>query len=199
VAPDPNSPRFEWQAEMPLLTNRFFLYDGGKLVFWTGIGVGVLMFFGCLLAGSLRSLPTLLGLFGAILLAMLFLFLLIALLFFGNRFPMSFTIGPGGIGWASVSRRARAANRIAVVAGIASGSLGGTGAGLLAVSQETGYLSWSEVRRIRPYPAERVITVMNNWRVVTRLYCTPDNYAYVARLADWYFTVTRPSAPAPPR
>ena len=53
---------------------------------------------------------------------------------------------------------------------------------------------WADICRVKKYPDERVISVMNNWRVVVRLYCTPENYSYVAQLVDWYFSVTRSPA-----
>lgn len=47
---------------------------------------------------------------------------------------------------------------------------------------ESGKMAWSEVRRCKEYPSLRVIALKNSWRVVTRLYCTPDNYSAVAEI-----------------
>jgi hypothetical protein len=186
-----NYPAFQWDVEMPLLTSRFFLYDMGKVVFWTGLIVNLLLSVIFLAEGHLRGLQTVMGYMALILAGMLLLFLLIALVFFGNRYPCSFSVSAAGIGWESASGRAGAANRAAVVLGALAGSPGAAGAGLLAISGESRLDGWNEVRRVKKYPDERVITVMNGWRVTNRLYCTPENYAYVAQLVDWYMAMAR--------
>jgi len=179
-----DAPELSWAVEMPLLTNRFFLYDMLKLFFWVAVLLGVLLTVTFAFGGSLKNLPPILKMFALILGGIFFLFVLISWIFFGNRFPMRFRINSWGVGWSSLSRRSRLANRAAVIAGVASGSLAGTGAGLLAISQESGQLAWEKVQTVKKYPAECVITLMNSWRVVIRLFCTPENYADVARLVD---------------
>jgi hypothetical protein len=47
------------------------------------------------------------------------------------------------------------------------------------MSQETVAVTWPEVHRVKVHQARRVISLMNSWRVVFRLYCTPDNFAPV--------------------
>ncbi|MCX6620946.1 MAG: hypothetical protein NTY38_07665 [Acidobacteria bacterium] len=171
---------------MPLLTNRFFLYDAVKLMLWTGVLVCTLFAVIAALAGTLNHMGMAFVMLGLVLAGFLLLFLAIAAVLFGNRFPVEFRVGPEGIEWKSLSRRGRFSNRAAIVAGVLAGSAGTAGAGLLAAAQEFGGLEWSEIRKLKPYPEERVITVMNSWRVVTRLYCTPENYAYTAQLVEWY-------------
>jgi hypothetical protein len=179
-------PFFEWQVEMPLVTNRFFLYDMLKVVGWTGLVLFVILGGIAVATGSVEHMPVIFGMFALILFGFLLLALAISLVFFGNRYPTRFVVAPAGIGWESMSRRGNAANRAAVVAGVLAGSAGAAGAGLLAAANETGLLDWHEIRKVKKYPEERVITVMNSWRVVIRLYCTPENYRYVADLVDWY-------------
>jgi hypothetical protein len=186
-----NYPTFEWDVEMPLLTNRFFLYDMGKVVFWTGLIVNLILSVAFLAAGNLSSLPKVMGVMALILGGFMLLFMLISLVFFGNRYPCHFSVSAAGIGWQSASRRAGVANRAAVVVGALVGSPGAAGAGLLAMSEESGLDGWDEVRRVKKYPDERVISVMNGWRVTIRLYCTPENYTYVSQLVDWYMAVAR--------
>ena len=191
------TPEFVWAAEMPLLTNRFFLYDAVKLLFWVAVVFSAILLVCATFAESLGKILPVFGILGLILAGFLFLFVLIAWIFFGNRFATSFRVSSYGIGWASLSRRARTANRLAVVAGALGGSMSTAGAGLLAVSAESGAVPWSDIRQVKKYPDERVITIMNSWRVVIRLYCTPENYAYVSQLLDWYFNATRPAAALP--
>ncbi len=166
----------DWDISFPLATNRFFLYDLLKLIFWTFLGTAALLTFMSALTGSLEHLPRLLPIFGLIMAGFLVLALLIALVFFGNRYPAHFALGEKALYWSSRSRRARRANRLAVVLGALSGKPSVAGAGLLAEAKNEGHIGWKDVRRFKEYPSARVVSVKNCWRVVTRLYCTPDNY-----------------------
>ena len=174
-----------WDAEMPLLNNRFFLYDMAKLLLWTGL-IGGLVFGGiALTAGGAKSLGPLMAMLGIILFGFLFLFVLIALLFFGNRFRVRYLMAAQGVGWESMSRRGKAANRLAVIAGALAGNASVAGAGLLAAASESGLLAWKSVRTIKAYPALGAISIMNSWRVVVRIYCTPQYYPYAIQWLRW--------------
>jgi hypothetical protein len=120
-----------------------------------------------------------------ILFGFLFLFVMIALLFFGNGYRVRYLIAAQGIGWESLSRRGKAASRLAIVAGALAGNASVAGAGLLAAASESGLLGWKDVRTIKAYPAIGVISIMNSWRVVIRLYCTPQYYAYAIQWLRW--------------
>ena len=109
-------------------------------------------------------------------LGILVLFILVMLVFFGNRFPMGFVLGPQGAMVASLSQRGRWGNRLAVILGALAGKPGVAGAGLLGMSRESVGISWDEVRRLHIHPKTRVISLMDSWHVVLRLYCTPKNY-----------------------
>ncbi len=182
-----SAPEHAWDALMPLLTNRFFLYDGGKLLAWTGAIMAALM--AAMFAATGNSFETLLKVYAVLALVLAgfgLLFLLIAWLFFGGRYGARFRVGPQGIAWETLSRRARLGNRAAIVAGALAASASTAGAGLLAVSEESGLITWDEIGRVRKYRDLRVLTIMNGWRVVVRLYCTPENYGYVEQLVDYY-------------
>ena len=174
-----------WDAEMPLLNNRFFLYDMAKLLLWTGLISGVIFGGIALAAGGAKSLGTLMTMLAIILTGLLFLFVLIALLFLGNRYRVRYLLAAQGIGWESLGRRGQAANRLAIFAGVLAGSASTTGAGLLAAAAESGVLAWAKVRTIKAYPAIGVISIMNSWRVVIRLYCTPQYYDYAIQWLRW--------------
>ena len=174
-----------WDADMPLLNNRFFLYDMAKLLFWTGL-IGGLIFGGiALAAGGAKSLGPLMTMLGLILLGFLFLFVMISLLFFGNGYRVRYLMTAQGIGWESLGRRGKVASRLAVVAGALAGNASVAGAGLLAAASESGLLAWKDVRTIKAYPAIGVISIMNSWRVVVRIYCTPQYYAYAIQWLRW--------------
>ena len=107
-----------WDADMPLLNNRFFLYDMAKLLFWTGL-IGGLAFGGIALAtGGAKSLGPLMTMLGLILLGFLFLFVMISLLFLGNGYRVRYLITAQGIGWESLGRRGMAASRLAMTSAV---------------------------------------------------------------------------------
>jgi hypothetical protein len=179
-----NQPLMAWAAEMPLLTGRFFLYDFAKLFVILAVAVSGLVLVISAASGSMDGFLPLLEMFGCVIAGIIYLFALVTWLIFRNRFPVGFRIDGNGVAWYSLSRTGKVGNRLAIVAGLMGGNLGAAGAGILAVTQESGRLEWSEIRRIKPHPEDCVISLMNSWRVVTRLYCTPENYQEALSLLD---------------
>jgi hypothetical protein len=116
---------------------------------------------------------------GAVSAGFLGLLLLVMLGFFWNRFPMGFTLGPKGARVVSLSRRGYWGNRLSVVLGALAGKPGVAGAGLLGMAQETEVIAWGDVRRLNIHAPAKVISLMDSWHVVMRLYCTPENYDLV--------------------
>lgn len=169
-----------WERSFPLVTNRFYWYDLSKLLAITYVATGAI--FGVILAfqKEWRALPALLEGFGVLILGMGVLFVLISLVWFGNRFPTRFTINKKGALCESISRRGKFGNRAAAVAGALTASPTLAGAGLLGISGESVGIAWDEVHRVKEYPRAKVISLMNGWRVVIRLYCTAENYGQVA-------------------
>lgn len=180
----------EWISSFPLATSRFILYDLAKVLFWAAV---LILSIGSLIAlaqgaadSSLEEWLTPIGVFLLCLAGIALLLLLVMVAVFGNRFRASFSIGPQGIGYEMRSSAAHWSSRAAVVAGVLAASPSAVGAGLIAASQESVSYTWPEVRRLKFHPRHLVITVMNGWRVVLRLYCTPDNYAEACRLMRLY-------------
>ena len=176
-------PQVVWTASVPLLTNRFILYDLAKLLVLTMGIVSLLMLVILAVSGSGRTFWadywSFLRVFALVVAGLAVMFLAVMLVFFGNRFVMRFRVAADGIGWETRMRRARWSSRAAVVAGVLAGRPGTAGAGLIAASQESGSISWGEVRRVRLHPELCTVSVMNRWRVVIRLFCTPENYRSV--------------------
>jgi hypothetical protein len=175
----PATGEISWELNVPLLTNQFILYDLLKV--W---GISSL-FLLLLLTGIVvydrnwRAFSAILPVVGLVSAIILALFILVMLVFFGNRFPMGFSLGPQGAIVVSLSRRGRWGNRLAVVLGALAGKPGVAGAGLLGMAQETTEMVWDDVRRLKIHPRTRVISLMDSWHVVLRLYCTPENYPVV--------------------
>jgi hypothetical protein len=189
--PAPSLPpdSLQWEAEVPLLTNRFILYDFVKLLVISILVMEVLLVVMTIALDRRLKLETLAAyvkLGGVAMLGLGVIMILVMLLFFWNRFPMRFTLEPRGAMVESLSRRGKVGNRLAFILGMLARRPGVAGAGLLGMSQETVSVTWPEVHRVKVHEARRVISLMNSWRVVFRLYCTPENFAPVlAAVAGW--------------
>jgi hypothetical protein len=173
---------YTWDTGFTLLTNRFVVYDGAKLVAWTFGIIAVLFTVISLAQGEPEILPPLLGMFALAVAGLALLGVLIVVIIFRNRFHTRNTITVDGVRVQSISRAARLFNRFAVVAGAVGRSASTAGAGVLAMSGEDVEVRWIGLYRVNRHDDQRVLSLMNSWRVVARLYCTPENYAMVVAL-----------------
>jgi len=182
--------RYQWIISVPMVHNRFILYDLAKVLFWSAVVIAVLMLLILGIFGDdhdfLRGYLKIMQIFGFILAGFAVLALAIMLVFFGNRYRIGFIVDGNGIGWFSAMARTKWAARAAVAGGLIAGEPGLLGAGLLGQASEKGKIEWGDIRRLKLYPALGVISVMNSWRVVVRLYCNPEIYPLL------------PSGPVPP-
>lgn len=182
----PATALISWEFNVPLLTDQFIMYDLLKV--W---GISSLFLFLILTGiavydGNWRAFTGMLPLVGLVSGGFLALLILVMLGFFGNRFPMGFRLGPQGAMVSSLSRRGRWGNRLAVVLGALAGKPGVAGAGLLGMAQETTGVAWDDVRRLKIHSQARVISLMDGWHVVMRLYCTPKNFdAVLTAVQKW--------------
>jgi hypothetical protein len=149
-----------WEFNASLLTNQFIMYDLLKVWGFSTLFLGLLMGGIATYDGKWRTLVAMAPVLGAVSAGFLVLLILVLLVFFGNRFPMGF-------------------NRLAVVLGALAGKPGVAGAGLLGMAQEAVEVVWDDVRRLNIHAPARVISLMDSWHVVMRLYCTPQNYEVV--------------------
>jgi hypothetical protein len=178
--PSPPSGTFSWEINIPLITNRFILYDLVKMLGLAFLIIGALFFPVFLWAGIMPSFIPILGLFAGCLVFFGLILSLVMLFFFTNRFPASFSISTEGIEFKSISKRGKGGNRGAVLAGILGKNPALSGAGLLGLSREKGKFSWREIHRVKYHPRSGVITLMNRWRVLLRLYCSLGDFSVVA-------------------
>lgn len=188
-----------WQCDVPLLTNPVMV--GGLIKVWAIAG---LLMFG-LVGGitgiqyGIKAVVPLAGMLSIILGGLFVLSLLIMLVVFGNRMRMSFTIDDRGVLVQLIDRRAKAANRLAAVAGVLGGKPGVAGAGLIAMSGEERGAVWSSIVTATYHPGRHTIALRNEWRVVLYVFCTPQIYQEAAaRIAANIARAARP-ARAPQR
>jgi hypothetical protein len=175
----PATGEISWEVNTPLLTNQFIMYDLVKVWGFSSLFLGLLMAGIAVYDRNWRTLANMAPVVGAVSAGLLVLLILVMLVLFGNRFPMGFRLGPQGAMVVSLSRRGRWGNRLAVILGALAGKPGVAGAGLLGMAQETVAVVWDDVRRLNIHAPARVISLMDSWHVVLRLYCTPQNYEVV--------------------
>jgi hypothetical protein len=179
-------PLLSWDIAFPLVTNRFFLFDMLKVTSISCLIVFVIISLIFIIQGSMDSLRTFALMIGILFVFFNFLFYLIALIFLNNHCHTSFIITKKGISWKMTDKRAKNANRIVTIIGILARKPGIAGSGMLASAGEEGFISWKEIKKIRYYEKQRVISVKNNWRTVIRLYCTTKNFQKVKDIFKSY-------------
>lgn len=176
----PIVPTLTWEQRVSLLGQPILLRSYAIALAATAIVAGGLMAFILAASGEAESIPPLLGMMGLVLLGLALLFLLVALVFFGNRMTQRFTLDRRGVSSEVVDRRARGAARLLILLGLLTGKMGAAGTGLIAANDRTRALLWSEVGRVRYDPRRHVVALGNSWRTVVILFCTAENYGAVA-------------------
>jgi hypothetical protein len=171
--------KMEWETAIPLLANPFLWGD-----FLKALAVALSVFGGIIVliladddrpdwAGAAGLLAIAAGVVAA-------LFVFVELAVFRNRLAARFTLDDKAAAYES-GRIERRAQKIGFLAGFLAGSPLVAGSSLLASSMNRVSLSWSDVRKVTPFPERGVITLSNRWRPVLRLYC-PSAETYEAAL-----------------
>lgn len=98
----------------------------------------------------------------------------------GNRYRLQFRIDDDGIQMLTLSRRSRAAHRLAIVLGLLARNPGAVGAGLAGAVSEAVLVEWDEVQGLLAHPERRVVTVRRRLMPDLHVFCTPDNFDAVS-------------------
>ena len=97
-------------------------------------------------------------------------------------FFAQYVITSRGIYFAS-GKKERAIANAATVVGVLAGSLGATGAGMLARSEQDASLEWSKVKKVKISTGSRYIFIREGFgSKPLGLYCTKDNFEKVLGL-----------------
>jgi hypothetical protein len=169
-------PMLSWDIAFPLVTNWFFLADMLKVTSISCLIVFIIISLILIIQDSLDSIKTFAFMIGILFVFFNILFYLIALIFLNNHCHTLFIITKKGISWKMTDKRAKNANRIVTILGILAGKPGVAGSGMLASAGEEGFIDWKEIKKVKYHEKQRIISVMNNWRTVIRLYCTRENF-----------------------
>ncbi len=185
-----------WKIRIPLATNPLILLDMVKMFFIVYLIIALLFSIIFLSSGEMDTILPMLGMFGLVLLGLMVLFFLVMLIFFGNRFEGEYLLDDKSVTFNTTDKRAKIANRVAVGAGLLGGSLTTTGAGLMAVSNESQTFDWSWIQGYRINKAMKTVTLRNSWRNVLSIYCS-DNFAEVCEFVKRHVTITETKRKSP--
>jgi hypothetical protein len=177
---DESGPCLRWEESVPLLTNRFVVYDIVKGTVLAGVILFITMTGIFALQGEPGLALEMLPIAGVALLVILTLLAVSALVVMGNRWHVRFSIDSVGVQWEQL--RPPRTGLLAALATTA-GHPTARGAAALRPAAAGGLLRWSAIHGVREHPGLRVISLMNRWRVLLRLYCDPSNYVQIASLA----------------
>jgi hypothetical protein len=181
---DTRTPLLTWGIDIHLINNRFMLWDGAKVILISGVIMWAVV---ALMSLVVNGEPLLLPVeFVALIMGIVAVLFFISCLILLNRWGFTNTLYEEGVGYASGNRE-KNVNRGLVGLGflaLLAGKPGALGSSLIAQSQEDGFYPWVDVRRVDAHPGPRVISVRNSWRVVFRLYCTPENYGQAVAICE---------------
>lgn len=168
-----------WEIDVPLLSNRIMVGGVARGFGLAALLMGSLLTFLLAVQGEFDAIGPIWLLTLAVCGGLLVVAVLVMLLVFRNRMRFRFTVDDDSVLAEQIDTTARAANRLAVVVGALSGSMGGTGSGLIAASQEVQRVDFRGAFRMQALPRSRVIVFRNGWRRLLYVYCTSENYAEV--------------------
>lgn len=178
--PLPGAEAITWETNISLLTNPLILKQSALVAGGSGLIMAFLMTVIFAATGEFRAIPMMWFIALCVTGGLAVLFSLVALIFFGNRFRVRFTVDNTGALWETIDKRAIAAGRLALVAGILGRSPQVAGAGAIALSREKEFVRWKEIAVAEYNPRRLMITLRNSWRPVMLIVCTPENYDRVA-------------------
>jgi hypothetical protein len=172
-----------WNRKIPLITNPYLVLQ----CIFTPLGIAIVMgSFLSLITGGEWGLLILFLMIGAGLSVLMLLIMLVLQLITGGGLDTEFFISNEGVAH-GVGSTTRALNRVSTGGSAVLGSLSGTGAGLLAMSQENTMLPWEDVRYISVYRSMRSLVFRSRYLVSpVVLYCSEENYPAILAMVKKY-------------
>ncbi len=161
---------YKWEIDIPLLNNRYMLWDFTRLTLITFFFTDLL-----LLIATWGDWEMVLIATGYGVLIFIGLIIVTSLLILGNRIRTSFILDDKGVG-SKISKANSEINKATMGLGALVGSPTTVGAGLLASSREESFFAWSGLHKVTVDRKCRVISIHNSWRALQRIYCYPENF-----------------------
>jgi hypothetical protein len=172
-----------WSRKIPLITNPWLVLQ--CIFIPLGIGIVCGSFFSLITGGEWDMLILFLIL-GSGLAALMLIVMLVLQIVTGGGLETEFFISNKGVAHKAGSST-RTLDRVSAGGSAVLGSMSGTGAGLLAISQENIMLAWDEVRYVSVYRSVRSIVFRSKYLISpVVLYCTDENFPEILALVKQY-------------
>lgn len=184
VPDDPPASFLEWTLDVPVVTHPLMLAGYVKIFGLTALLMGALLSFLMVMTHSPDAIPAMLLLTGATTGGLFVVGLLASALIYKNRMSMRFRLDAEAAETEIIDRRARAVATATIVLGTFAGKPGAVGTGLISASDSHRRAAWRGIVSARFHPKHNAISLMNAWRTVMVLFCTPANYAEVAACVE---------------
>jgi hypothetical protein len=164
-----------WERKIPLITNPYLVLQGIAIPLGIGVVLGLIFW---LITGA-QDMVLMFVVIGGFL-ALVFLAVMLALqIVTGGGLLTTFFISSEGVAYRAGSMTSTL-NRAVTAGSALAGSIGGTGAGVLAMSQECNMLGWNDIRYISVYPSVRSLVFRSPMLISpVVLYCTEENFPRV--------------------
>jgi hypothetical protein len=171
-----------WERKIPLITNPFLVLQCIAIPLGIGVFLGLVFW---LITGAQEMLLMFVVLGGFLVLVFLCVMLILQIVT-GGGLLTTFYISSEGVAH-KAGRMTGTLNRAATAGSVLMGSMAGTGAGLLARSQECNVLEWNNVRYITVYPSVRSLVFRSPVLISpVVLYCTEEHFTRVIAMAGKY-------------
>jgi hypothetical protein len=165
-----------WNRKIPLITNPYLVLQ--CIFIPLGIAIVIGGFLSIITGGEWDLLLLFLILCAGLSLLMLLIMLVLQLVT-GGGLETEFFISNEGVAH-KAGNTTRALDRASAGGSVVFGSMSGTGAGLLAMSQENNGLIWEDVRYVSVYRIVRSIVFRSKYLISpVVLYCTEENFTVV--------------------
>ena len=161
----------EWRVDVPFLTNSHMVMDLLFVIIGSAVGLGVILFL--IMGGEdLFAILEILVLAAGALIVLTFLVIGVVFL---NSVELVFKVDAEGVR-CDLGEYASNLNRLAWMIGSISHRVNPVGSSLIAMSRESAFVPWGDVRKAVFDGKKRVINVSSARRLLLRVYCTPENY-----------------------
>ncbi|MEI7856589.1 MAG: hypothetical protein WCH85_03690 [Methanomicrobiales archaeon] len=172
-----------WSRKIPLITNPWLVLQ----CIFIPLGIGIVMgSFLSLITGGEWDLLILMLILGAGLGVLMLVIMFVLQIVTGGGLETEFFISDEGVAH-KAGGTTRTLDRMSAGGSAVLGSLSGTGAGLLAMSQENNVLAWEEVRYVSVYRSVRSIVFRSKYLISpVVLYCTDENFPEILAMVKKY-------------